>query len=84
MLASHIGKLETTLAGLGDKVKSLAIRNEDALDKAMEAGKMFFYSAIVHFISYGMLYHIMKTRPTIHCSIWFTRVNEEVCDRENV
>ena len=39
MLATHIGKLESALVGLGDKVKSLSIRNEDALDKAMEAGE---------------------------------------------
>lgn len=40
LLASHIGKLEQSLVGLGDKVKSLAIKNEDALDKAMEAGRL--------------------------------------------
>lgn len=38
LLAQHIGKLEHALGALGDKVQSLSVRNEDAMDKAMEAG----------------------------------------------
>ena len=38
LLAQHIGKLEHALGALGDKVQSLSVRNEDAMDKAMESG----------------------------------------------
>ena len=41
LLAQHIGKLEHTLEALGEKVKSLSVKNEDAMDKAMEAGNVF-------------------------------------------
>ena len=49
LLASHIGKLEHALGALGDKVQSLSVRNEDAMDKAMEAG------------NYHIMYFIFKS-----------------------
>ena len=56
LLASHIGKLEHALGALGDKVQSLSVRNEDAMDKAMEAGN--YHIMYLYFKSlYQYTYH---------------------------
>jgi len=56
LLAQHIGKLEHTLEALGEKVKSLSVKNEDAMDKAMEAGNFdlqhCILSSLVVFVNF--------------------------------